>query len=52
MISQGAFLGTNSVILPHTVVEDNAYVGAGSIVLRRVKAGTRVFGNPAREMDF
>ena len=52
VISQGAFLGTNSVILPHTVVEDNAYVGAGSIVLRRVKAGTRVFGNPAREMDF
>ena len=52
VISQGAFLGTNSVILPHAVVEDDAYVGAGSIVLRRVKAGTRVFGNPAREMDF
>lgn len=51
-IGRGAFLGANAVIAPHAVVEDNAYVGIGSVVLKKVKAGKRVFGNPAREMDF
>jgi len=51
-VGQGVFLGANSVIAPKAIVEDGAYVGVGSVVLRRVKTGRRVFGNPAREMDF
>lgn len=51
-IGKGTFIGADVVLAPHAVVEDGAYVGLGSVVLRRVKAGKRVFGNPAREMDF
>ncbi len=45
------FMGACSVAAPHSIIEEDAYVGIGSVVLRRVKAGRRVFGNPAREMD-
>lgn len=51
-IGKAVFVAANAVIAPHAHVEDGAYVGLGSVVLRRVKAGKRVFGNPAREMDF
>lgn len=51
-IGSGVFMGSNAVVAPHANIEDDAYVGIGSVVLRRVKKGKRVFGNPAREMDF
>lgn len=51
-VGSGAFIGSNVVIAPNAIVEDEAYVGVGSVVLRKVKKGKRVFGNPAREMDF
>lgn len=50
-VGNGVFIGGNCAVIPHVVIGDNAYVGVGSVVLRRVKAGTRVFGNPARKMD-
>ena len=41
-----------SVVLNHRViVEDNAQVGACSFVIRRVKTGTTVHGNPAKKID-
>jgi sugar O-acyltransferase (sialic acid O-acetyltransferase NeuD family) len=46
-IGHGVFTGSNATILPRVVLEDYCYVGAGSVVLRRVKARTKVFGNPA-----
>lgn len=51
-IGRGVFMGGNCAVAPHAVIEEGAYVGVGSVVLRKVKAGRRVFGNPAREMDF
>ncbi len=51
-IGKSAFIASNAVIAPHAHIEDGAYVGLGSVVLRKVRAGKRVFGNPAREMDF
>ena len=42
----------NKIDLPNADIEDDAYVGVGSVILRKVKTGKRVFGNPAREMDF
>lgn len=51
-IGDGVYIGTHCAIAPHAVIEDDAYVGIGSIVLRRVKAGKKVFGNPARTLDF
>ena len=41
---------TSAVINHKVIVEDNAHVGACSFVIRRVKAGTTVFGNPAKKL--
>lgn len=46
------FMGGNCAVAPNAVIEEDAYVGVGSVVLRKVKAGKRVFGNPAREINF
>lgn len=43
----GAFLATGVRIAPSKSVGDFAYVGAGAIVIRSVKDGEKVFGNPA-----
>lgn len=51
-VGSGVFIGSNAVIAPNADIEDEAYIGIGSVVLRKVKSGKRVFGNPAREMDF
>lgn len=50
-IGKRVFMGGNCAVAPRAVIEDDAYVGVGSVVLRKVKAGKKVFGNPAREMD-
>ena len=50
-IGNRVFMGGNCAVAPSAVIEDDAYVGVGSVVLRKVKAGKKVFGNPAREMD-
>lgn len=50
-IGKRVFMGGNCAVAPSAVIEDDAYVGVGSVVLRKVKAGKKVFGNPAREMD-
>jgi sugar O-acyltransferase (sialic acid O-acetyltransferase NeuD family) len=47
VLEDGVFLGSHATILPKARVGAWAFVGAGSVVLRRVAPGTRVFGNPA-----
>lgn len=42
----------SSNILPHVSVGCKCVVGAGSVVVRKVKDTKTVFGNPARVMDF
>ena len=51
-IGDGVTLHTRATILPHIKVEDNAIVGAGSVVLRSVKEGITVFGVPAKRVEF
>ena len=51
-IEKNAYIGSNVVLVNNIVVEENAYVGAGSVVIKNVKAGTKVFGNPARISAF
>ena len=41
---------TSAVLNHGVVVEDNAHVGALSFVIRRVKEGTTVMGNPAKKL--
>jgi sugar O-acyltransferase (sialic acid O-acetyltransferase NeuD family) len=50
-LQDGVFLGSHATILPRATVGAWAYVGAGSVVLRRVAPGTKVFGNPAVIVD-
>lgn len=47
-LEENVFLGSGSKILPSVRVGKNAKVGTGSVVIRRVKADTTVFGNPAK----
>ena len=47
-VGQGVFMGSGARLLPGKCVGDGATVGAGSVVIRSVSAGDRVFGNPAR----
>lgn len=44
-IMKGASIGEGSVILPKVVIEENSVVGAGTVVRRKVKAGTLIIGN-------
>lgn len=41
---------TSSVLNHGVVVEDGAHVGACSFVIRKVKSGTTVMGNPAKRL--
>lgn len=43
-------LWSHSVIL--NKVGDDAVVGAGSVVISKVRSGTKVFGNPAKRLEF
>lgn len=52
VICDGATIHTNTVINHKVTVGENAIVGAVSFVIRNVKAGTTVSGNPARKLDF
>ena len=50
-IGKRVFVAGNAVIVPSRIVGDDAYVGAGSVVIRNVPAGKKVFGNPAKILD-
>lgn len=50
-IGKRVFIGSHSVILNNISVEDDAFICAGSIVIRKVKANTKVFGNPAKKIE-
>lgn len=43
---------TNSIILPHVIVGKDCVVGAGAVVIRKVKDGDTVYGNPAKVLKY
>lgn len=47
-LGRGVFMGSHAAVLPGVCVGDFARVGAGSIVLRKVKPRTTVMGVPAK----
>lgn len=51
-IGETTTLQTNSIVLPHAIVGNGCLVGAGSVVLKKVKDGATVFGNPATSLKF
>lgn len=50
-VGEGAFFGSHASVLPRANVGDYARVGAGSVVLRSVKAGSTVMGVPAKQIS-
>jgi acetyltransferase-like isoleucine patch superfamily enzyme len=48
LVRKGASIGSNSTILSHLTIGQNAIIGAGSVVTKDVPADTIVAGNPAR----
>lgn len=49
-IDDDAFLGTSVTVIPGKTIGAASIVGAGSIVVKDVRPGTTVFGNPAAPM--
>lgn len=50
-IGKRVFLASGCRMTPKSRIGDDAYVGIGSVVLRRVKPNMKVFGNPAKVVD-
>lgn len=50
-LGKRVFMGSHCAVIPKTVIEDDAYVGVGSVVLKRVRTGIKVYGNPAKKLD-
>ncbi len=51
-VGQGVTVHTNAVVSHKVVLEDNSTVAAMSFVIRSVKEGTTVMGNPAKKLVF
>lgn len=49
-LGEGVFLGSHASVLPSAKVGDYAVVGAGSVVLRKVRAHSTVVGVPAKQI--
>jgi serine acetyltransferase len=43
-------IGSGVTIIPKRKIANDATLGAGSVVITNVKAGTTVFGNPAKKI--
>ena len=52
LVGEGVTIHTSAVINHGVRIEDNATVGALSFVVRSVKAGTTVCGNPATRLKY
>jgi acetyltransferase-like isoleucine patch superfamily enzyme len=48
VVKKGASIGSGATILSNVTIEENAIVGAGSVVTRDVPANSIVAGNPAK----
>lgn len=51
-VDDNVAIHTRATLIPHIKVGEGAVIGVGSVVLRSVKAGITVFGNPARRVEF
>lgn len=50
-LGKRVYVGSHAVVL-NVPVEDDAFICVGSIVVSRVKQGTKVFGNPAKRVNW
>ncbi len=50
MVGERVMIGSGVTIIPKRKIANDATLGAGSVVITNVKAGTTVFGNPAKKI--
>lgn len=51
-VGEKVYIACGVSVAPSKKIGDGAYVGIGSVVISNVKPGTKVFGNPAKKVDF
>jgi acetyltransferase EpsM len=51
VVKDGAYVATSVSIIPGVTVGEDAFVGAGSVVVKNVPQGARVLGYPAKRMN-
>lgn len=51
IVGEGTYWGGCAMALPSSKIGDGAVIGAGSVVLKKAKAGKTYFGVPAEEID-
>jgi len=51
-VGKMVYIACGVSVAPSKKIGDGAYVGIGSVVISNVKAGTKVFGNPAKKVEF
>ena len=51
LVEESVSLFTGSIVYPNIKIKKNATVGAGSVVMRHVKEGATVLGNPAKKVE-
>jgi len=51
-IGRRVFLGSHVTIIPGRKIGEDAFLGAGSVVVTHVKEKTKVMGNPAKKILF
>lgn len=49
-VGNEAYIGSQATIAPHKKIGYQSFVGIGSVVIRDVKDGVKVFGNPAKKI--
>ena len=52
MVRRGASIGANATIVCGVTIGESAFIGAGSVVVRGVRARALVVGNPARQIGW
>jgi sugar O-acyltransferase (sialic acid O-acetyltransferase NeuD family) len=51
-IGERVFFGTHAMVIPGRTIGDDAYIGAGSVVITDINSKVKVIGNPARKINF
>ena len=51
-VKKGVSIGANSTIICGITLEENSFVGAGSVVKKNVKSNSLVYGVPAKHIRF
>ena len=50
-VGDRVIFGSHALVIPRKIVESDSVVGAGSVVIKKVRTGTTVFGNPAKKIN-